>query len=783
MKQRLADYVADFLVARGVTDVFSVVGGGAMHLNDALGHNPRLHVTYNHHEQACAIAAEAYARLENKIAAVCVTTGPGGTNALTGVVGGWLDSIPMFIVSGQVRYDTTARYALQYTGTPLRAMGDQEYDITKSVQYMTKFAAMLEDPKDIRYLLEKAWHLATTGRPGPVWLDIPVNFQGGYIETDELRGYDPAEDDAQLPPPVDDATIRTILEKIKNAKRPVFHAGYGIRLSGGYAAFRSVAEKLNIPIVTYWNAVDLIEDDNPLYCGRAGNMGDRPGNWAIQNADLILAVGTRISIRQVGYNWKTWARAAEVIMVDIDQAELKKPTLHVEMPVWADAKDFLTKLDKVAAAPVNAGGEWLATCQRWKRDYPAVLPRQWEENGETANVYAFVRYLSSRLPENSLTAVSNGACCVVGNQAYVIQKGSRMANNSAIASMGYGLPAAIGTCIGGGRRQTICLEGDGSIMMNLQELQTILTNKLPIKIFLINNNGYHSIRLTQNNLFKEHCKVGIGPESGDLSFPEFEKIAKAFGYPYYSAHSNAEMKQAVDTVLALDGPAFCEIFTDTKQVWEPKSSTKRLPDGTLLNTLEDLRDSTNHVLRQMGYPERSLEEMRRFVGNGAEKQIRRAVPEGTNEEKIMETLAAYRAYYQDHCQIKTRVYDGLLDMLSELKAKGIKLAVVSNKPDSAVQKLSREYFGDRMDFAVGPSDGVRCKPYPDMAETALKALGIAKKNAVFVGDSEVDVQTGLNAGLDVIAVSWGFRSREVVIEAGAKMIADDASELEKLILE
>lgn len=589
MRKRLADYVADFLVAHGVSDVFSVVGGGAMHLNDALGHNADLHVTYNHHEQACAIAAEAYARLENKIAAVCVTTGPGGTNALTGVVGGWLDSIPMLIISGQVRYDTTARYALQYTGTPLRAMGDQEYDITKAVQHMTKFAAMLEDPKDIRYLLEKAWHLATTGRPGPVWIDIPVNYQGGYIETDDLQGYDPAEDDAVLPPPVNDEIIQTILEKIKNAKRPVFHAGYGIRLSGGYDAFRSVAEILNIPIVTYWNAVDLIEDDNPLYCGRVGNMGDRPGNWAIQNADLILAVGTRISIRQVGYNWKTWARAAEVIMVDIDQAELRKPTLHVEMPVWADAKDFLTKLDKAASGPVNTSKEWLATCQRWKKDYPAVSPRQWEENGKTANVYAFVRYLSSCLPENSLTAVSNGACCVVGNQAYVIQKGSRMANNSAIASMGYGLPAAIGTCIGGGRQQTICLEGDGSIMMNLQELQTILTNKLPIKIFLINNNGYHSIRITQNNLFNEHCKVGIGPESGDLSFPEFESIAKAFGYPYYSAHSNAEMKRVVDKVLTLDGPVFCEIFTDTKQVWEPKSSTKRLPDGTLVSPpLEDL---------------------------------------------------------------------------------------------------------------------------------------------------------------------------------------------------
>lgn len=589
MKQRLADYVADFLVEHGVTDCFSVVGGGAMHLNDALGHKKGLKVTYNHHEQACAIAAEAYARLDNRIAAVCVTTGPGGTNALTGVVGGWLDSIPMFIISGQVRYDTTARYALKYTGEPLRAMGDQEYDIVKSVEHMTKYAVMIEDPMQIRYALEKAWHLATTGRPGPVWIDIPVNYQGGYIETDDLMGYDPTDDDSKLPPEVPEDVIATVLEKIKKAKRPVFHAGYGIRLSGGYEMFRKVAEKLNIPIVTYWNAVDLIEDENPLYCGRAGNMGDRPGNWAIQNADLILAIGTRISIRQVGYNWKTWARAAEVIMVDIDQAELKKPTLHVEMPIWADAKDFLTKMNEALSSKLRMDDEWLATCQRWKKEYPAVQPRQWEENGTTANVYAFVRYLSSRLPENSLTAVSNGACCVVGNQAYVIQKGSRMANNSAIASMGYGLPAAIGTCIGGGRRNTICLEGDGSIMMNLQELQTVLTNKLPIKIFLINNNGYHSIRLTQNNLFGNHTKVGIGEESGDLSFPEFEKIATAFGYPYYSAHSNKQMKEVVDKVLEIDGPVFCEIFTDTKQVWEPKSSTKRLEDGTLVSPpLEDL---------------------------------------------------------------------------------------------------------------------------------------------------------------------------------------------------
>ena len=588
MKIRLADYVANFLVEHDVKDVFSVVGGGAMHLNDALGHNKGLKVTYNHHEQACAIAAEAYARLENKIAAVCVTTGPGGTNALTGVVGGWLDSIPMFIISGQVRYDTTARFALKEKGAFLRAMGDQEYDIVKSVEPMTKYAVMIEDPLTIRYHLERAWHLATSGRPGPVWIDIPVNYQGMIIETEGLKGYDPEEDDILLPPPVDDAVIEKVLEKIKKAKRPVFHAGYGIRLSGAYEEFRKVLEKLNIPIVTYWNAIDLIEDEHPLYCGRAGNMGDRPGNWAIQNADLILAVGTRISIRQVGYNWKTWARAAEVIMVDVDQNEMKKPTLHVEMLIWADAKDFLKKLNEKADQKVSDDEDWIRICQGWKKDYPVVLPRQWEENGRTANVYAFIKYLSSRLPENSLTAVSNGACCVVGHQAYEIQKGSRVANNSAIASMGYGLPAAIGTCIGGGRKETICLEGDGSIMMNLQELQTILTNHLPIKIFLINNNGYHSIRITQTNLFNKNF-VGIGPESDDLSFPEFKKIAEAFGYRYFSAHSNEEMKSVVDAVLKLEGPVFTEIFTDTEQVWEPKSSTKRLEDGTLISPpLEDL---------------------------------------------------------------------------------------------------------------------------------------------------------------------------------------------------
>lgn len=597
MKQRLADYIADFLVDYGITDCFTVVGGGAMHLNDAFGHKAGLHCTYNHHEQASAIAAESYARFHNKPALLCVTTGPGGTNALTGVVGGWLDSIPMFVVSGQVRYDTTARYNERFTGgLPLRAVGDQEFDITKAASAMCKYAVMLEDPKRIRYELERALYLMTSGRPGPVWIDIPVNFQGSFIETDDLPSYKESDaekrDKAVLPPSVTESTIAEVLEKIKKAKRPVLYAGNGIRLSGGYAEFRKAVELLGIPVCTYWDAIDLIETEHPLYCGRGGNMGDRAGNFAVQNADLLLVVGNRLPIRVVGYNWKTWAREAEVVMIDIDKAELKKPTIHVEFPIHADAKDFFTKLIQmceVQLPPVFTGTDWVKICQDWKRNYPVVLSRHWEEADGFANAYAAFDYISRTIPAGTVTVTSNGTCCVAGHQSWFIKKDSRFFNNNAIASMGYGLPASIGACIANEKKTTICLEGDGSIMMNLQELQTVVTNKLPIKIILINNAGYHSIRQTQNNLFKEHSKVGIGPESGDLGFPSFKKIAGAFDIPYYEAHSNEEMKRTVDKALKEPSFALCEIFVSAKQIFEPKSSTKKLPDGTLVSPpLEDL---------------------------------------------------------------------------------------------------------------------------------------------------------------------------------------------------
>lgn len=618
MKIKLSTYVSQFLVNHGITHAFTVTGGGAMHLNDSLGHQEGLTCIYNHHEQACAIAAESYARIHNKIAALCVTTGPGGTNAMTGVVGGFLDSIPMLVISGQVRYDTSARS----TGLPLRAMGDQEFDITKSAAAMTKYCEMITDPKQIRYCLEKAYYIATTGRPGPCWIDIPVNYQGTYIETEELEGFDPKEYEANLAPSIKDEAVDAIIEKIRTAKRPVFYAGNGIRISGGFETFKRIVELLGIPVATCWDSIDAIYDEHPLYVGRGGIMGDRAGNFAVQNSDLVFASGNRLSIRQVGYNWTTWAREAYVIVNDVDEAELKKPTLHVDMPVWGDAKELLEKMEKKLLAMkaegkltgsytapdgkrytdcLFNGGEWISRCQQWKHNYPVVLPKHYEDKNHT-NVYAFIKELSSRLSEGQVTVVGNGSACVVGSHGYVIKKDQRFIINSAIASMGYDLPAAIGAAVAehGNKalygaslkddtiKDIILVTGDGSIQMNLQELQTIIHHKMPIKIFVINNEGYHSIRQTQTNLFEKNF-VGIGPQSGDLSFPDMAKIADAYGYPYFSCDGNEHLAEVLEQTLAVNGPAICEIFVSKEQNFEPKSATKRLEDGTLVSPpLEDL---------------------------------------------------------------------------------------------------------------------------------------------------------------------------------------------------
>lgn len=582
MKIKVSDYIADFLADNDINTVFTVVGGGAMHMNDSFGHHKSLSCVYNHHEQASAIAAEAYYRVNNKLAALCVTSGPGAINALNGVVGAYQDSIPMLVFSGQCKSSLT----LRKNGLNLRTFGNQEFDIVSALDKVCKYSEMIEEPEKIRYCLEKALYISKSGRPGPCWLDIPVDIQGAYIETDNLSGYiKPETEKKEL-----SLEIGFIIDKIKNSERPVLYAGNGIRISGAHEEFLKLVDILKIPVVTCWNSIDLINTENPYYCGRAGIMGDRAGNFAVQNSDLLISVGSRLSVYQVGYQTENWARESFTVCVDIDPDELKKPTVRIDYPVCCDAGIFINNLIKeISDEKIEVKNNWLIQCRKWKEKYTVVSEKHYEQD-EPVNVYAFVDCLSRKLEADSVTVAANGSASVVGSAAYYLKKGSRFIMNCALSSMGYDLPAAVGVCqaLEGQKRQIVCIAGDGSIMMNLQELQTIVTNRYPVKIVVINNNGYHQIRITQTNLFNGNF-VGIGDESGGLGFPDFSKIAFAFDIPYYKCVRTDQMSNVIVDFLSLPGYAMLEVFCDTKQFFEPKSATRRLENGALYSPpLEDL---------------------------------------------------------------------------------------------------------------------------------------------------------------------------------------------------
>ncbi len=584
MKVKVSDYIADFLAEHGVTDIFTVVGGGAMHLNDSFGHHRALHCIYNHHEQASAIAAEAYFRVNNKISAVCVTSGPGAINALNGVAGAYMDSIPMLVLSGQAKSQITVRG----TGLKLRTLGNQEFDIVSALGNMVKYSEMIMDAGKIRYCLERALSTAVSGRPGPCWLDIPLDIQGAYVEPDSLEGYEAEPDSGILRGEDLSRMAGNIAEKAAQAERPVIYAGNGIRISGAAEVLRRLADETGIPVVTCWDSIDLMETENGNYTGRGGTMGDRAGNFAVQNSDFLLCIGSRLNIYQVGYDVKTWAREAWTAVVDIDPEELKKPTIRVDMPVCADAGEFMEMLlEKIAPGTKKRYASWADQCRKWKESYPVVQEKHYIGEG-AVNVYAFIDKLSRMLPEGAVTVVANGSASVVGSQTYYIREGQRFIMNCGLSSMGYDLPAAIGACIASGKKDIICIAGDGSIQMNIQELQTIVTNQLPVKIFVINNGGYHQIRQTQNNVFHNGL-IGVGPESGDLGFPDFEKLAGAYGIPYYKICDNRGLEEKLEEVLARESFLLCEVFCSAAQVFEPKSATKKLEDGTLVSPpLEDM---------------------------------------------------------------------------------------------------------------------------------------------------------------------------------------------------
>ena len=595
MRVKVSDYIANYFADNGIKTIFTVVGGGAMHMNDSFGHHERLQCIYNHHEQASAMAAEAYFRVNNEMAGLCVTSGPGAINALNGVAGAYQDSIPMIVVSGQTK---TSLMTIN-SGLDLRTLGNQEFDIMSALSKMTKYAETLMNPNNVRYILEKAFYLAKNGRPGPCWIEVPLDIQGTFVETEDLVGYDivrnndgaNVDENGEL-----ERKIRIVIDKIKDAKRPVIYAGNGVRISGAQDELIKLASAVEIPVVTCWDSIDLMKTESDYYVGRAGIMGDRPGNFAVQNSDLVIAIGNRLNIYQVGYQLESWAREAYIVDVDIDELELQKKTIRVDLPICTDATNFISKLLKVIAdekVEYSTPKEWLEICKNWKLQYSVVTKKHYE-NSKPLNVYAFIDSFSRSLPENMITVVTNGSASVVGSAAYYIKKGQRFLMNCAMSSMGYDLPAAIGACVANDKKQVVCIAGDGSIMMNLQELQTIVTNKLPVKIILINNNGYHQIRLTQTNLFDKNF-VGIGPESGDLSFPDFQKVSYAFGIPYQRCDSIDEMQKKIEWIVTENSYCMLEVVCSTTQIFEPKSAVKKLQDGSLYSPpLEDLAPFLEH---------------------------------------------------------------------------------------------------------------------------------------------------------------------------------------------
>ena len=577
MKQRVSDYIADFLVKKDITDVFMVTGGGAMYLNDSFGHHPGIHCTYNHHEQASAMAAEAYTRLDNKIAAVCVTTGPGATNAITGCVCGWMGSVPMLIISGQARYATT----IHASGLNLRTRGVQEFDIIGAVGNMTKYCELVIDPKRIRYVLEKAMHLAAAGRPGPCWIDIPLDVQGAMVETDDLEGFTPQEIDCE----VSKTTIQGIIERIKEAKRPVMYVGNGVRLAGAHELFLRLVDKLNIPVVTGMSSIDAISTDHRLYVGRGGMTGDRAGNFAVQNSDVLLSLGSRLSFYQTGFNYESWARCAYKIVNDIDDQELEKDSIGADMKVCCDVKSLMENLYDAITEPLEEKTAWNEQCKQWKLKYPVVLEKH--KNDLQPNIYAFFDVFTRKLSKEDRLVVSVGTSRVAGSQASYITEGLRFITNPSTAAMGYCLPAAIGVCVANDKKKTYLVTGEGSFQMNIQELQTIVQNKLPIVIFIMNNQGYHSIRMTQSKYFGEPL-IGIGPESKDLSFPDLSKLAPAYGFDYRRCEYMKDMEACINWALGKTS-CICELMLSTTQMTEPKAASKRLEDGSMVSApLEDM---------------------------------------------------------------------------------------------------------------------------------------------------------------------------------------------------
>ena len=579
---RVADYVIEFFENQGVEHIFTVSGGGSIFLCDALAVAKKMKYVACHHEQAASMATEAYARVRQGLGVTLVTSGPGGTNSVTGIAGSWLDHVPHVTISGQVFLAQTIR---NHPG--LRTLGVQEINIVDIVRPITKYAVMVEDAQEIRYHLEKAVYLATHGRPGPTWIDIPANIQNADIDPAALNGFDPKEYEVHLDPDLE-AKVGQVVELLKSARRPLVHVGQGVRIAGAEKEFFELVEKYRLPFVTARNANDMVSWDHELYAGRPGTFAQRGANFAVQTSDLYLAIGTRLSLAQTGYNAKDYARNAKVIMVDIDQAELDKDTVDLHLKIQTDAKLFLEELSRQLSQVEldnQQWNQWLTQCQRWKRKYPVVLPEYKEQTG-SINSYHFIDILSDVLTPNDVVVTDMGFAFQNTHQAFRVKKGQRVFTNCGLASMGWGLPAAVGACFGSGKKRTVCIAGEGGLLMTIQEMATIMHHRLPVKLFVLNNGGYLTIKQTQELGFDGRL-MGINEESG-LSFPDFMTIAEAYRFKGVRLKSHQDLRKQIEEVMNHEGPVLCEIMMDPNQMQAPKAVNRRNADGTMTQTpLED----------------------------------------------------------------------------------------------------------------------------------------------------------------------------------------------------
>jgi len=569
---KLSDYVIKRLEETGTGHMFMLPGGGAMHLNDSLGNSKKIQYITCLHEQACSIAAEAYARVNNQIGLLMVTTGPGGTNALTGVAGAYLESTPMFVVSGQVKR------ADMINNQGIRQQGMQELDIVSVVKPITKYVAEVDDPSMIRYHIEKALYEARSGKPGPVWLDIPLDVQATMIDEDSLVGFDMPEDNKNIAEL--EKKVLDVIDRLNQAERPVILAGNGIRLGNAIEGFEELVKELEIPVLTTWNGIDLIEENNPFYYGRPGGLGHRYANFIQQNSDLFLSIGARLNLLQTGYNFDGFAREAFKIMVEIEDAELHKVNVRADMPICADAKDFIELLlkhkDKIEK---RNRSEWIAYSDRVKLKYPLIQREYWEQK-EKVNTYCLMDKIADYMTSDDIyVSGSSGSCIDISTQGFKVKKGQRVFCTKGLASMGYGFPSAIGACIASGGKRTVGVNGDGGFSMNIQELETLRRLNLPVKIFVLCNEGYGAIKATQTNLFGGHLVAC--DNSSCLSLPKVSKIAEAYGIKSIVINNNAELDDKVKEALDYDGPVIIEVVTPIGVTAFPKQVSYKRSDGQM----------------------------------------------------------------------------------------------------------------------------------------------------------------------------------------------------------